>query len=84
MGKGDHKTRRGKIFRGSFGNTRRRKKRASGVEVAVKQEAAPAAKEAKKETKATKAAKTTKAKAATAKKSEAQKSTKESKEETKD
>lgn len=81
MGKGDHKTRRGKIFRGSFGNTRRRKKRASGVEVAVKQEAAPAAKEAKKETKATKAAK---AKAATAKKSEAQKSTKESKEETKD
>ncbi len=27
MGKGDKRTRRGKIFRGSYGNTRRKKKR---------------------------------------------------------
>ncbi len=29
MGKGDKKTKKGKIFAGSFGNTRRRKKKKS-------------------------------------------------------
>jgi ribosomal small subunit protein bTHX len=28
MGKGDQRTKRGKIFRGTYGNTRRRKKHA--------------------------------------------------------
>lgn len=34
MGKGDKRTRRGKIFAGSFGKTRPKKKQATGAAVA--------------------------------------------------
>lgn len=31
MGKGDQRTKRGKIYRGTYGNTRRRKRKKKGV-----------------------------------------------------
>jgi ribosomal small subunit protein bTHX len=39
MGKGDQRTKRGKIFRGTFGNTRRRKKKKTAQEAREKQDA---------------------------------------------
>jgi len=40
MGKGDKRTRRGKIFAGSFGKTRPRKKKAAVVVAAVEEKPA--------------------------------------------
>ncbi len=40
MGKGDGKSKKGKIFRGSFGNSRKRKTDTVGAEVADKPKAA--------------------------------------------
>lgn len=47
MGKGDRKTRKGKIWRGTFGVTRRKKKGYS-AEAATAEKAAPKKKAAKK------------------------------------
>ncbi len=43
MGKGDLRTRRGKIFRGTFGKTRPRKKKKKSVPKEVEQEEGQAA-----------------------------------------
>lgn len=65
MGKGDKRSRKGKIFKGSFGNSRPHKAKTSGVVQAVKAavaapapaKAAKAAKPAAKKKAATKKAK---------------------------
>lgn len=61
MGKGDQKSRKGKIFSGSYGVTRKKKKAATFVakpsakKVSVKEEEAPAEKPAAKKAPAKKA-----------------------------
>lgn len=55
MGKGDKKSRKGKIFMGSYGVTRKRKKKVAAKKAAVKK--APAKKAAVKKAPAKKAAK---------------------------
>jgi len=39
MGKGDRRTRRGKIYRSSYGNTRRKKKKKNSAAKAAEQKA---------------------------------------------
>jgi 30S ribosomal protein S31 len=51
MGKGDKKSKKGKLFMGTFGNSRKRdsaNKSAATAVVETKEEAKPAAKKAKK------------------------------------
>jgi 30S ribosomal protein S31 len=67
MGKGDKKTKRGKIFSGSYGKTRLRKKSSNRTEIvtAIMENKAAAKSEEKAEKKTTKAKSTTKKKTAT-------------------